>query len=89
MDAQHPDLPIVYCNPGFVQLSGYPPKEVLGRNCHFLKGPTTNPETVARLRRAIHEGRAALILLSNYRKDGQLWLWAWWPMGWLSYNESG
>lgn len=71
VDAQHPDLPIVYCNPGFVQLTGYPPGEVLGRNCRFLQGPATNPETVARLRRAIQEGRPAHVLLLNYRKDGQ------------------
>uniref|UniRef100_UPI003D9CBF05 histidine kinase n=1 Tax=Meiothermus ruber (strain ATCC 35948 / DSM 1279 / VKM B-1258 / 21) TaxID=504728 RepID=UPI003D9CBF05 len=70
-DAQLPDYPIVYCNPGFVQLTGYPSEEVLGRNCRFLQGPATNPETVARLRRAIHEGRPAHVLLLNYRKDGQ------------------
>lgn len=71
VDAQLPDHPIVYCNPGFVHLTGYSSEEVLGRNCRFLQGPATNPETVARLRRAIHEGRPAHVLLLNYRKDGQ------------------
>lgn len=30
---------------------------VLGRNCRFLQGPQTNPNSVRRLREAIRDGR--------------------------------
>ena len=35
-DAQQPDLPLVYVNPGFERMTGYRAEEVLGRNCRFL-----------------------------------------------------
>ena len=31
-DPSLPDCPIVFINPAFTQLTGYPPEEVLGRN---------------------------------------------------------
>ena len=36
-DVQQPDQPIIYCNDGFVRMTGYPREEVLGRNCRFLQ----------------------------------------------------
>ena len=69
-DARLPDMPIVYVNPAFLALSGYPEEEVLGRNCRFLQGPDTDPATVQAMRDAIQEARPVQVMVRNYKKDG-------------------
>lgn len=69
-DAQQPDLPIIYANPAFTTMTGYPPAQVRGRNCRFLQGPGTDPAAVARLRTAIAAGESITEVLLNYRQDG-------------------
>jgi two-component system cell cycle sensor histidine kinase/response regulator CckA len=70
-DPNQPDNPIIYSNPAFSRITGYELEEVIGRNCRFLQGINTNPETVADIRQAIHEQREIKATLLNYRKDGQ------------------
>lgn len=69
-DSTSPDNPIIYASPGFERITGYRADEVIGKNCRFLQGPETNPETVAELRHAIGEGRECSVEILNYRKDG-------------------
>ena len=69
-DPARPDNPIVFANEAFQTLTGYTREEVIGRNCRFLQGPETDPETIATLREAIREGRDIAVDLLNYRKDG-------------------
>ncbi len=69
-DPSQPDNPIIYASPGFEQLTGYAAAEVVGRNCRFLQGKETDPDAVARLRRAIRDGQRCTTELLNYRKDG-------------------
>ncbi len=69
-DAGRPDHPVIYANPAFERLTGYPRAEVLGRNGRFLQGAGTDPAAVAELRRAVREGRPCSVELLNYRKDG-------------------
>ena len=69
-DPRQPDNPIVLANRAFLDLTGYGPDEVIGRNCRFLQGEATDPETVAEVRRAAAEGRECMVELLNYRKDG-------------------
>jgi len=38
-DPNRPDLPAVFVNRAFLELTLYPEKEVIGRNCRFLQGP--------------------------------------------------
>ncbi|UQN07998.1 GGDEF domain-containing protein [Deinococcus sp. QL22] len=64
------DRPILYCNPAFEQMTGYSPSEVLGRNCRFLQGTDTDPETRARLRQALNAGEGIDVVILNYRQDG-------------------
>ncbi|UQN09287.1 GGDEF domain-containing protein [Deinococcus sp. QL22] len=64
------DYPIMYCNPAFEQMTGYQPSEVLGRNCRFLQGADTDPETRARLWQALNAGEGIDVVILNYRKDG-------------------
>jgi len=69
-DPRLEDNPIVFANDAFVRLTGYGRKEILGRNCRFLQGNDTNPETVRALHDAIGQGRAITVDLLNYKKDG-------------------
>lgn len=69
-DARLPDLPLVYVNPAFYQMTGYSPEETLGYNCRFLQGPGTDPEAVAVLRSSIAAHERCVVEMLNYRKDG-------------------
>ncbi|WP_253736551.1 PAS domain S-box protein [Halohasta salina] len=66
------DDEMVYVNPQFLELTGYPREEVLGRNCRFLQGEGTQPEPVSTLRAAIDSETDASVELRNYRRDGTM-----------------
>ena len=66
------DNPMIYVNDRFVEMTGYPREEAVGRNCRFLQGPGTDEEPVAELRRAIEAGESTTVELRNYRKNGEL-----------------
>lgn len=70
IDANYHDNPITYVNKAFELMTGYSKAEVLGKNCRFLQGPDTDPNSVAQLRKAIAEHRSCTVTLKNYRKDG-------------------
>lgn len=67
---QHRDRPLIYCNQAFEHMTGYGRQEVLGRNCRFLQGPETDPQTVERIRQAVKAEQPCEVVLLNYRKDG-------------------
>ena len=69
-DARSPEMPIIYCNDGFLEISGYERHEVLGHNCRFLQGPGTDPASVDLIRSAIAQADALNVTLVNYRKNG-------------------
>jgi PAS domain S-box-containing protein len=69
-DATRADIPIIYCNRAFTEITGYDATEVIGRNCRFLTGPDTNPDDRQKLRQGLADGRAVEAELLNYRKDG-------------------
>lgn len=71
-DAQQPDLPIIYANPTFEQLTGYSQAEVLGRNCRFLQGPQRDQPEIQQVRTALKEGRICEVTLRNFKKDGTM-----------------
>ena len=66
------DNPIVFANPAFLELCGYPREEVIGRNCRFLQGPSTDPATVAAMSGAVAGEQAIALDVLNYRKDGSV-----------------
>jgi PAS domain S-box-containing protein len=68
-DATRPDVPLIYVNDEFVQLTGYSREETLGRNCRFLQGPGTRDEPVRKMREAIADETTVTVELRNYRKD--------------------
>ncbi|MGV3483175.1 MAG: chemotaxis protein CheB, partial [Planctomycetaceae bacterium] len=69
-DPQQVDNPITYANPGFLELTGYSQDEIMGRNCRFLQGEKTDPESVQRVRQALRDKQAVRVSILNYRKDG-------------------
>ena len=69
-DARREDEPLIYANRAFERITGYSQAEVLGRNCRFLQGEGTDPETVSELSAAVADRRAVTVELLNYRKDG-------------------
>src|SRR5690554_6516555 len=70
VDVIQPDMPLVYANDAFYEMTGYAPDEVLGSNCRFLQGPDTDPAAVTTIRQAIAARRRHEVVLLNYRKDG-------------------
>lgn len=70
-DPRQADNPIVFANRAFLDLTGYEEKDVLGRNCRFLQGPRTDPETVEEVRAAVAEQRAVAVDILNYKADGR------------------
>ena len=71
-DATLPDLPLIYVNRAFEELTGYPAEEVLGKNCRFLQGDERDPEALARIHEALENGTDTTVLLKNFRKNGTL-----------------
>jgi PAS domain S-box-containing protein len=69
-DPSREDNPLVYANAAFEALTGYEFAEIEGRNCRFLQGERTDPESVAAMRDAIHAGEPTTVDVWNYRKDG-------------------
>ena len=87
VDANQPDLPIIFANDSFLRLTGYERDEVTGRNCRFLQGPDTDPEAVAKIRVALRDNLDIAIDILNYRKDGS----SYWNSLYLSpvFDEEG
>lgn len=69
-DARHDYAPIVLANQAFLDLTGYPAAEVIGRNCRFLQGPDTDPGAVQAIRDGLAARAEVNVELLNYRKDG-------------------
>ncbi|MGZ8286794.1 MAG: LuxR C-terminal-related transcriptional regulator [Allosphingosinicella sp.] len=65
-----PDNPIVAANAAFCALTGYEESEIVGRNCRFLAGPSTEPWLTERIRQTLRDLRPSLTEILNYRKDG-------------------
>src|SRR3712207_3038169 len=69
-DPRQPDNPIIFVNDAFTHLTGYARSEVVGRNCRFLQGPDTDPETIALVRERLKTGEGFETEILNYKKDG-------------------
>ncbi len=70
-DPHAKDMPIVFANRAFRELTGYSQEEVVGRNCRFLQGPDTDPREVAKIRDALENEDVTVVEILNYRKNGE------------------
>ncbi len=64
------DNPIIACNQAFMDLTGYGPDEIIGRNCRFLRGPGTEADLSEQLRTGIAARVPVMVEILNYKKDG-------------------
>jgi len=69
-DPALPGHPIVYASGGLAALTGYAPRDVLGRNSRLFQGAATDRAAVAGVREAVRAHRAHQAALLNYRRDG-------------------
>jgi len=75
-DPSREDNPLAYVNNAFEELTGYDAAEAVGRNCRFLQGPATDPDTVDDLRAKINAEEDVTTEIRNYRADGSdFWNW--------------
>ncbi|KAF8131326.1 PAS domain-containing protein, partial [Mycena galopus ATCC 62051] len=68
-----PDHPIVLVSDGFADVTGYPKAQVIGRNCRFLQGPGTAPESVQRIRDGLNSGKGKLNALNTSMTELIYW----------------
>lgn len=64
------DMPIIYVNRAFTQMTGYEYDEVVGQNCRFLQGPDTDNNNKQIIREALKDECPCIVEILNYRKDG-------------------
>jgi PAS domain S-box-containing protein len=69
-DAQQRHFPVIYANKAFCKLTGYSLNDIIGNNCRFMQGPSTNVSDIAKINKAISNKEAITITLTNYHKDG-------------------
>lgn len=86
-DATLADMPLIYINDAFANITGYAMHEVVGRNCRFLQGNDRDQPGVRLVRDALQVGKDCTVILRNYRKDGSLF----WNELFMSpiYSDSG
>ncbi|EIN04485.1 hypothetical protein PUNSTDRAFT_34184, partial [Punctularia strigosozonata HHB-11173 SS5] len=81
VDTRRFDQRIIYASPTFLQLTGYPEADVVGRNCRFLQAPGgniqpaderkwTSPESVRTVHKALAAGKECQVSLINYKRGG-------------------
>ncbi|MFV1873346.1 MAG: ATP-binding protein [Oleiphilus sp.] len=70
-EAKDKQFPIIYTNHAFERLSGYLKEEVLGTNCRFLQGPSSEKDKIQLISMALHRAEPLSLTLTNYRKCGE------------------
>jgi PAS domain S-box-containing protein len=66
------DMPLVYANKVFEDMTGYSQDEIIGRNCRFLQGDDREQEARYQLKEAIRKRQSLTVTVRNYRKNGEL-----------------
>lgn len=71
-DERKEDSPIIFCNDGFVKLTGYSRDEIIGKNCRFLQNDDRDQPAIKKIRSFTENGTAGCAILRNYKKDGSM-----------------
>jgi PAS domain S-box-containing protein len=65
------DVPLIYTNDSFVELTGYERSEVIGRNCRFLQGERSSDASIDEMRTAIDAREPVRTEILNYTADDE------------------
>jgi diguanylate cyclase (GGDEF)-like protein/PAS domain S-box-containing protein len=71
-DANAKDMPIVYVNKSFERITGYMAADVLGKNCRFLQGHSSDEKTRDVIRNALQTKTECHLVIQNFKKDGSM-----------------
>jgi len=63
-----PSLEIVHVNQAWVNLCGFTSNDALGKTCRILQGPSSSPDALCELHKAIRDLRPTVVRLINYTK---------------------
>lgn len=72
VDARDEELPVVFVNPAFEQITGYGAAEIAEGGLSRLQGTDRRQRAIKEMREAIEAGRPCEVLVRNYRKNGEL-----------------
>ena len=61
---------LIYANPAFQRLTGYPVDDILYQDCRFLQGDDRDQPGLEQIRQAIRENKPCRQIIRNYRQDG-------------------
>ncbi len=68
---------IIYANKAFKVLTGYDPREVLGKTPRILQGLATDKKVIDRLTKALRTNADFEGIAINYKKDGTPFIMHW------------
>jgi diguanylate cyclase (GGDEF)-like protein/PAS domain S-box-containing protein len=72
-DLSLPDIPLIFVNPAFEEMTGYFLDEIVGQNCRHLQlTDVGQKDELNTIREAIKNNKSCLVTLRNYRKDGSM-----------------
>ncbi|MDZ7734727.1 MAG: diguanylate cyclase [Gammaproteobacteria bacterium] len=71
-EAGDKNLPVIYGDDAFSEITGYSPEEIYGRNCRFLQNGDRDQPALKSIRTALRTGEECQAVLRNYRKDGSM-----------------
>ena len=74
-DPDQADLPLVYVNKAFEEISGYSYDEAIGKNCRFMQGNEHEQVGIEKIREAIRKKESVEVVVRNFRKNGELFYW--------------
>ena len=68
-------FPLIYVNAAFENCTGYDRDDVIGKNCNFLQrgketGHVSEPQSIARLSKALRNASPVKVAITNFKKDG-------------------
>jgi len=61
---------LIYANPAFERLTGYPVDDILYRDCRFLQGEDRDQPALQAIREAVKNNQPCRQIIRNYRRDG-------------------
>jgi PAS domain S-box-containing protein len=71
IDAQKPNLPVIYANPSFQKMTGFSKKEILSQDYLSFYGLDADPHIANEIKQAIFKGKSYYGDVLNSKKDGK------------------